>query len=116
LKRNLEVTQFTVELKFSGVGRAIGLDPRRVEPPVAALKKSRSQERPRRKWCLENPVPSVATRGFEDFWKGGSEPMILSKQKLCSVGPKRIYIFDCRKAIKLIPDNEWPAASRAVWS
>ena len=78
-------------------------DPRRVEPPVAAMKKSRSQERPRRKWCLENPVPSGATTGFEDFWKGGSEPMTLSEKKLCSVGPKRMYIFDCRKAKKLIP-------------
>jgi len=56
-------------------------DPRRVEPPVAAMKKSRSQEKPRRKWCLENPVPSVATTGFEDFWKGGSEPMTLSEKK-----------------------------------
>jgi len=45
----------------------------------------------------------VATAGFEDFWKGGSEPMTLSEKKLCSVGPKRMYIFDCRKAKKLIP-------------
>jgi hypothetical protein len=67
------------------------------------MKKSRSQERPRRKWCLENPVPSVATMGFEDFWKGGSEPMTLWEKILCSVGPKRMYIFHCRKAKRLIP-------------
>jgi hypothetical protein len=75
----------------------------RVEPPVAAMKKSRSQERPRRKWCLENPVPSVATTGFKDFWKGGSEPMARSEKTSCSVGPKWMYAFDCRKAKKLIP-------------
>jgi hypothetical protein len=77
--------------------------PRRVEPPLAAMKKSRSQERPRGKWYLEDPVPSVATTGFEGFWKGGSEPMTLSEKILCSVGPKRMYIFDCRKAKKSIP-------------
>ena len=79
-------------------------DPRRVAPPVAAMKKSRSQERPHRKWCLENPVPSVATTGFEDFWKGGSEPITLSEKKLCSVGRKWEYAFNRRKAKKLIPD------------
>lgn len=62
------------------------------------MKKSRCQERLRRKWCLENPVPSVATTGFEDFRRGGSELMTLLEKKLCSVGPKRMYISDCRKA------------------
>ncbi len=33
----------------------------------------------------------VAT-GFEDFWKGGSEPMTLSEKTLCSVGRKWMYI------------------------
>jgi hypothetical protein len=41
-----------------------------------------------RNQCLKNMVPAVATTGFEDFWKGGSEPMILSEKTLCSVGRK----------------------------
>jgi len=63
-------------------------DPRWVAPPVAAMKKSRSQERARRKWCLENPVPAEATTVFEVSWRGGSEPMTLPESKWCSVGPK----------------------------
>jgi hypothetical protein len=35
---------------------------------------------PRRKRCLKNPVPAVVTTGFEDFWKGGSEPIALSEK------------------------------------
>ena len=42
---------------------------------------------------------------FEDFWKGGSEPMTLSEIPLCSVGRKWVYIFNRRRAKKLIPDN-----------
>jgi hypothetical protein len=70
---------------------------------VGAMKKSRSQDRLRRKWCLENPVPSVATTGFDDSWQGGSGLRTLSEKKLSSVGPKRMYISDCRKAKELIP-------------
>jgi hypothetical protein len=36
----------------------------------------------------ENPVPAVPTTGFEEFWKGGSEPTTLSEKTLCSVGCK----------------------------
>jgi hypothetical protein len=46
----------------------------------------RSQKRPRKKGCLKNPVSAVATWGFEEFWKGGSEPITLSEKKICSVG------------------------------
>ena len=31
---------------------------------------------------MENPAPAVATAGFEDFWKGGLEPITLSGKKL----------------------------------
>jgi hypothetical protein len=44
------------------------------------MKKSRSQERLRKKWSLENPVPSVATTGFENFWKYGSGADVLSEE------------------------------------
>jgi len=37
---------------------------------------------PRRKRCLKKSVSGVATTGFEDFWKGGSEPMTVSENKL----------------------------------
>jgi hypothetical protein len=30
---------------------------------------------------------------FEDFQKSSSEPMPLSEKKLCSVGPKWVYIL-----------------------
>jgi len=56
-------------------------NPRWVAPPVAAMKKSRFQERSRRKWCLENPVPAEATTVFEVSWRGGSEPMTLPESK-----------------------------------
>ena len=49
----------------------------------------------------------MAITGFEDFWKDGSEPMTPSEKKLCSVGRKWVYIFNRRKAKKLIPDNTW---------
>jgi hypothetical protein len=41
--------------------------------------------------------------GFGDFWKGGSEPMSLSKKTLCPVGRKWMYISNRRRAKKLIP-------------
>jgi hypothetical protein len=39
--------------------------------------------------------------------------MTPSEKKWCLVGPKRMYIFDCRKAKKLIPVNK-VEMSRAV--
>ena len=37
--------------------------------------------------------------------EGGSEAMTLSEKKLCSVGRKRVYIFNRREVKKLIPVN-----------
>jgi len=48
---------------------------------VVAMKKS-IPGIPRRKRCLKKSVSGVATTGFEDFWKGGSEPMTVSENKL----------------------------------
>jgi hypothetical protein len=56
-------------------------DPSRVELPVVATR-NRTQERPRREWCLKNPVPAVATTSLEDFSKGGAEPMTLLGEKI----------------------------------
>ena len=52
---------------------------------------------------LKNPVPAVATTGFEDFWKGGSESMTLSEKQLRSVERKGVNIFNRRKTKRLIP-------------
>jgi hypothetical protein len=65
--------------------------------------RNRTQERPRREWCLKNPVPAVATTSLEDFSKGGAGPMTHSEKKLSLVARKWIYSFNCRKAKKLIP-------------
>ena len=66
------------------------------------LRRNLSQERPRTKRCLRNPIPAVATTGLEDFWKGASKPMSPSEQESCSAGPGCVYIFNCRMAKKLI--------------
>ncbi|OFW27043.1 MAG: hypothetical protein A3J28_11780 [Acidobacteria bacterium RIFCSPLOWO2_12_FULL_60_22] len=47
----------------------------------------------------------MATAGFEDLWKGGSEPITLSEKDLCSVGRKWVYTFYHRKGERLIPGN-----------
>ncbi len=47
----------------------------------------------------------MAETRFEDPGKpgGGSEPKALWKKEMRSLGPKWMYIFNCRKAKKLIP-------------
>jgi hypothetical protein len=58
-------------------------DPHRIELPVVARHpRNRSQERHRRTRCLKNPVPKAARTGLQDFWIGGSEPMMPIKEKI----------------------------------
>jgi len=45
----------------------------------------------------------VTITGFEDFSKGGLEPITLSEEKLWSIGRKWVYIFNRQKSKKLIP-------------
>ena len=56
--------------------------------------------------CLKKLVWDAEAAGFQDPERGGWESMTLSEIKLCSVGPKRMYVFDCRKAKKLIPVHQ----------